>query len=102
MSYMFYNCSSLTSLPDISKWDTSSVDNMSYMLYNRSSLPSLPDISKWDIINVIHMDYMFFNCNSLVYLPDIFRLNIFENKYIIIYLKLGKYIKEWQSSNILW
>ena len=28
---MFYGCSSLKSLPDISKWDTKNVWNMSYM-----------------------------------------------------------------------
>ena len=28
MSYMFYNCSELSSLPDISKWNTSNVNDM--------------------------------------------------------------------------
>ena len=32
MSYMFSGCSSLSSLPDISKWNTNNVRNMSYML----------------------------------------------------------------------
>ena len=31
MSYMFYNCSSLISLPDISNWNTENVENMSYI-----------------------------------------------------------------------
>ena len=48
MSYMFYKCSSLSSLPDISKWNTSSVTNMRYMFNGCSSLSSLPDISKWN------------------------------------------------------
>ena len=46
MSYMFYNCDSLKSLPDISKWDTKNATNMSYMFYNCDSLESLPDLSK--------------------------------------------------------
>ena len=46
MSYMFCECSSLSSLPDISKWNTNNVTNMSEMFYNCSSLSSLPDISK--------------------------------------------------------
>ena len=48
MNSMFCDCSSLQSLPDISKWDTKNVTNMSFMFYNCSSLQSLPDISKWD------------------------------------------------------
>ena len=32
MSYMFNRCSSLSSLPDISKWNTNNVTDMSYML----------------------------------------------------------------------
>ena len=31
MSGMFYNCSSLQSLPDISKWDTKNVTDMTCM-----------------------------------------------------------------------
>ena len=31
MTHLFYKCSSLISLPDISKWDTSNVIDMSYM-----------------------------------------------------------------------
>ena len=59
MSYMFYGCSSLKSLPDLSKWDTKNVTNMSYMFYRCSSLKSLPDISKWDTKNVTNMSNMF-------------------------------------------
>ena len=46
MRYMFEGCSSLSSLPDISKWNTNNVTNMSSMFYECSSLLSLPDISK--------------------------------------------------------
>ena len=48
MESMFYGCSSLLSLPDISKWNTSNVTNMGYMFFGCSSLSSLPDISKWN------------------------------------------------------
>ena len=44
MTYMFYKCESLISLPDISKWNNNNVTNLSYMLYCKS-LKSLPDIS---------------------------------------------------------
>ena len=34
MSCIFYECSSLLSIPDISKWNTSNVINMSYLFGN--------------------------------------------------------------------
>ena len=62
---MFNNCSSLSSLPDISKWNTNNVTDMSYLFYNCSLLSSLPDISKWNTNNVIDMNCLFFNCSLL-------------------------------------
>ena len=59
MSFMFSGCSSLLSLPDISKWNTNNVTNMSGMFSGCSSLLSLPDISKWNTNNVTNMSYMF-------------------------------------------
>jgi len=55
MSGLFYNCSSLKSLPDISKWNMNNVKNIFSMFYKCSSLESLPDISKWNISNVNNM-----------------------------------------------
>ena len=75
MSGMFYNCSSLLSLPDISKWNTNNVTDMSWMFYNCSSLLTLPDISKWNTNNVTDMSGMFYNCSSLLTLPDISKWN---------------------------
>ena len=39
MSYMFDGCKSLTSLPDISNWNTNNVTNMSFMFSEYNSLP---------------------------------------------------------------
>ena len=66
MSYMFFNCESLSSLPDISKWNTINVTIMSYMFFNCELLSSLPDISKWNINNVTHMSYMFYGCLNII------------------------------------
>ena len=55
MSYMFSNCESLTSLPDISNWNTNNVTNMSYMFSNCYSLKILPDIFSWNTNNVTDM-----------------------------------------------
>jgi surface protein len=75
MSGMFCNCSSLSSLPDISKWDAKNITDMSCMFRDCSSLSSLPDISKWDTKNVTNMHYMFRFCSSLNSLPDISKWN---------------------------
>ena len=52
---MFDCCSRLKSLPDISNWDTSNVNNMSNIFSSCKSLISLPDISKWNTSNVNNM-----------------------------------------------
>ena len=59
MSCMFGECSSLLSLPDISKWNTNNATNMSCMFNECSSLLSLPDISKWNAYNVTNMSFIF-------------------------------------------
>ena len=46
MNNMFRDCSSLLSLPDISKLNINNITDISYMFYCCSSLSSLPDISK--------------------------------------------------------
>ena len=43
MSYMFNGCSSLKSLPDISKWNTNNVTNMNNMFGGCELLKLLPD-----------------------------------------------------------
>jgi len=107
MNNMFSGCSSLLSLPDISKMNTKKVTDISYMFYECSSLSSLPDISKWDINNVIFMNGMFGGCSSLLSLPDISKWNI--NKYANIYglfsgcssLKSLPDISKWNTSNVI-
>ena len=71
MSKVFNECSSLLSIPDISKWNTSKVKDMSYLFSGCYSLSKLPDISKWDTKNVIKMNGMFNGCSSIVFLPNI-------------------------------
>ena len=64
---MFEKCSSLTSLPDISKWNTNNVINMSSIFCKCSSLSSLPDISKWNINNVTELDHMLYDCSNIIF-----------------------------------
>ena len=62
-SYMFYNCSKLTTL-DVSHFDTSNVTNMHSMFYGCSNLTVL-DLSHFDTSKVTDMNSMFMNCSSL-------------------------------------
>ena len=57
MSYMFSDCSSLTSL-NLSNFNTNNVKDMSYMFFNCSSLISL-NLSNFNTNNVKNMKYMF-------------------------------------------
>ena len=82
MSNMFNECSSLLSLPDISKWSTNKVTNMSYIFYGCSLLSSLPDISIWNTYNVTSISCMFKECSSLSSLPDISKWNTHNVKYM--------------------
>ena len=63
MSYMFYGCSSLTSL-DLSSFNTSNVTKMYRMFYNCSALTSV-DLSSFNTSNVTSMYEMFESCRSL-------------------------------------
>ena len=64
---MFGECSSLSSLPDISKWNTNKVNDISFMFYRCSSLSSLPDISKWNINNVNNNIGMIGGCSNIIF-----------------------------------
>ena len=63
MSYMFYSCSSLTSL-DVTHFNTAKVTNMNRLFSNCSSLTSL-DVTHFNTAKVTNMNNMFYNCSSL-------------------------------------
>ena len=63
MSYMFYNCYSLQSVP---LFNTAAVTSMSYMFYNCYSLQSVP---LFNTAAVTSMSYMFSGCSSLQSVP---------------------------------
>ena len=65
MKAMFQLCKILSSLPDISKWNTQNVTNMSFLFSYCSKLSALPDISKWNTQNVTDMSFMFYSTKSL-------------------------------------
>ena len=71
MHRLFFNCQSLTSLPNISKWNIKNIKDMSYLFGGCESSISIPDMSKWDIRNVKYKRYMFRYSHSLMSLPNI-------------------------------
>ena len=64
MEALFRGCTSLTFLPDISKWNTNKIKDMSYMFSDCESLTSI-DLSSFNTNNVTDMKYMFRCCGSL-------------------------------------
>lgn len=63
MSYMFYLCKNITTIPQI---DTSSAINMSRMFQGCKGLTTIPQI---DTSSVEYMGSMFQNCSSLTSIP---------------------------------
>ena len=54
MNGLFKNCSSLSLIPDISKWDVRNITNMNSLFVGCKSLIDIPDISNWKLnLNVI-------------------------------------------------
>ena len=96
-----YECSSLSSLPDISKWNASNIDNMNHMFNKCSSILFLLDKSKWNTFNVLHKSYILFKCHHyncyLIYRNRIFLDYIFSECLSLSFLPD---ISNWRSSKI--
>ena len=80
MCFLFYGCSSLSYLPDISKWNMSIVTiiNKSHMFFDYISLKTLPNISEWAVDNVKNIISIFCHCSLLSYLSDITKWSLKE------------------------
>lgn len=70
MSYMFSQCSRLTSVP---LFDTSNVTNMQNMFYYCNGLTTVP---QFDTSNVTNMSSMFNYCRSLTSVPEFDTSNV--------------------------
>ena len=70
MSYMFYDCESLTSL-DLTGFNTAKVENIRYIFYSCLSLTEL-DVSNFNTAKMSDMEAMFGLCTSLttIYCDD--------------------------------
>ena len=56
---IFMNCSSLLSLPDISKWNLNNIKTINNILTGCSSLLSFPDILSWNLHNKLNKSYIY-------------------------------------------
>ena len=65
MNYMFYNCSNLTTIPQL---DTSKVTRMDYMFRDCSNLTTIPQLNTSKVTN---MTGMFQNCSNLTTIPQL-------------------------------
>ena len=75
MSNLFKGCSSLSLLPNKSKWKTKNITKMNSMFDGCISLSSLPDISQWATNKVKYIRNMFSHCVTLSYLPNLIKWN---------------------------
>ena len=92
MKGIFSGCKSLSSIPDISKWDTHNVIIMTALFNDCSNLTFLPDISNWDTQKVIYFNGIFCGCSSLKLLPDISKWDTHNIFIWITFLKLFFFI----------
>ena len=69
-NYLFYNCSSLTTIPQL---DTSNATSMNSMFTGCGSLTTIPQL---DTSNVTSMNSMFNGCSSLTTIPQLDTSNV--------------------------
>jgi len=69
MTRVFYGCSSLVELPDISNWDISSLKYVCDMFVDCSSLSCIPNIAKWNNNNINIIGNNFKGCSSSITIP---------------------------------
>lgn len=70
MNYMFYQCSKLTSVPEL---DTSKATSMKYMFSYCGSLTSIPLLLTSNVTNISDM---FYNCQNLTTIPELDTSNV--------------------------
>ena len=76
MNNMFYNCTSLTTIPLL---NTSSATDMGYMFDGCTSLTSIPEL---DTANVTNMSHMFNRCQNLITIPLLNTSNVTDMHYM--------------------
>ena len=70
---MFYNCKKLTTI-DVSKWNTAKVTNMAYLFSGCEGVTKL-DVSNWDVSKVQNMRNLFSGCKALTTITGLDKWN---------------------------
>ena len=99
---MFANCTDLLYVNGLAKLNKIKIVNMNKIFYNCSSLLSIPDINALKIEKKYHY-LMFFNCISLIFFPyeKEFSMDKYDDSFLgIIITKYLKYNKDIIISNI--
>lgn len=76
MSYMFYKCGQLISVP---KYNTKSLQYMEYMFAYCTSLTNVPEFNTGAVSN---MSNTFYNCSQLTTIPQLDTRNVTDMSYI--------------------
>ena len=92
MYKMFANCFNLISLNRISKLKKIKIINISKMFYNCISLSSIPDFKDWELPKC-NSYLMFYNCISLTFFPYKNELNLMTYDDSFLGLLITKYLK---------
>ena len=71
MGSMFSGCTGLSDLSALEDWDVSSVTNMSSLFYGCKGLSDLSALAKWDVGKVTDMSALFSNCTKLASLKGL-------------------------------
>ena len=98
---MFYSCSSLKSIPDISNWSTENIKNLDSIFEKCSSLSSIPNISKWKLNENIKINNIFKECNSLLVYPNLSKWNINISEYSNFSCSNNISIKAFETNSLI-
>ena len=94
MSYMFYYCRSLTSVPEM---NTGSVTDMRFMFAYCTKLTSVPAM---DTSKVTDMGYMFSSCSSLTSVPAMDTGNVTSMSNMLAYCTKLTSVPEMNTGNV--
>lgn len=70
-SDMFWNCTALTKISNLTKWDKGQITSVEYMFGNCPYLVSIDDLSNLDVSKCTSLRLMFFKCQRLENIGDL-------------------------------
>ena len=76
---MFYECSSLSDIGPLEKWNVSNGKDFSCMFSWCTSLSDIKPLEKWNILNGINFNHIFYNCSHLLNLLNLKTLDKWKN-----------------------